>query len=80
MDGGGAASPDAAICISPGAGAIVAVAPAGISKLPRPFLPPLPLSPSASLLADSHNFCDDNMLVNLYFVTKYSYYYLAVRP
>lgn len=30
MDGGGAASPDAAICISPGAGPIVAVAPAGI--------------------------------------------------
>ncbi|CAD6258773.1 unnamed protein product [Miscanthus lutarioriparius] len=30
MDSGGAASPDAAICISPGAGAIVAVAPAGI--------------------------------------------------
>jgi hypothetical protein len=41
MDGGGAASLDAAF-----AGATVAVAPAGISKLPQPFLPSLPLSPS----------------------------------
>lgn len=46
MHGGGAASPDAAICISPEAGPIVGVAPAGISKFaPQPFLP---LSPNAS--------------------------------
>jgi hypothetical protein len=32
MDGGGAASPDAAICISPRARPIVVVAPAEISK------------------------------------------------
>ena len=41
MDGGGAASPDTAICIAPGPGPIVAVPPAGISKLP-PTLPSFP--------------------------------------
>ena len=55
MDSGGAASPDAAICISPGAGAIVAVAPAGISKLPQPFLP-FPSRQAHLTLADSRNF------------------------
>ena len=55
MDGGGGASPDATICIAPGPGPIVAVAPAGISKLPQPFLP-FPSRQAHLTLADSHIF------------------------